>query len=71
MTAKLMLMLVSALFTALDSRPIRSSRDGYDATACHGSLVLCILYLHVPEVEYVRSDLRARSGDAITRERDQ
>ena len=27
----LMLMHLSALFTALDSRPIRSSRDGYDA----------------------------------------
>ena len=46
-TAKLMLMLLSALFTALDSRPIRSSRDGYVAAACHGSLSQMLLYMHM------------------------
>ena len=43
----LMLMHPSALFTALDSRPIRSSRDGYVATACHGSLLQMRLYMHM------------------------
>ena len=46
-TAKLMLMLLSALFTALDSRPIRLSEDGYVATACHGLLFTNALYVHM------------------------
>ena len=57
-TARLMLMLLSALFTALDSRPIRSSRDGYDAmSSSRLARTMRSVRAFVPEVEYVRSDL--------------
>ena len=58
MTAKLMLMLLSALFTALDSRPIRSSRDGYDAmSSSRLARTMRSVLAYVPEVEYVRRSI--------------
>ena len=50
----LMLMHPSALFTALDSRPIRSSRDGYDAmSSSRLARTMRSVLAYVPEVEYV------------------